>query len=352
MSDRATAAVRRLADCADAGNDEVGGKALGLGRLVSHGLPVPGGFAVTTSAYRAGAAAVLDEIAALVDGARTAEACAAAAAAVEERFAAMALPAGLQDEVRAAYRELGEVPVAVRSSADAEDTDDASFAGQQESFLWVRGERAVVEHVRRCWASLFTPQAIAYRADLNIRARDVAMAVVVQEMVAASAAGVMMTIDPVTGDPSQIAIEGAWGLGLAVVGGEVTPDRWSIDKVAMSVRERVARDKHLAYEADKARDGVRAVDVPADRRRQLCLVDDEVLALAALGKRAEAALGAPQDIEWAVGPGEPGEREIFLLQARPETVWSRRRRASVAPPGSTAMERMLATMRTPVRLKD
>jgi phosphoenolpyruvate synthase/pyruvate phosphate dikinase len=346
-----------FADCVDAGNDRVGGKALGLGRLTALQLPVPPGFAVTIDAYRAHVATdgLLDRVAAEIAGAATLEARVAASQAVERLFLAAAMASELEEEIRAAYAELGEadgVPVAVRSSADAEDTADASFAGQQESYLWVRGADAVVEHVARCWASLFTPQAIAYRADRSIATGDVAMGVVVQEMVPASVAGVMMTLDPLSGDPSQITIEACFGLGLALVGGEVTPDRYAVDKIALSVRDRIACTKHLAYVFDEAAGAVVEVEVEADRRAALCLADAELVRLAELGRRLERALGAPQDVEWALGPGEPGERDVFLLQTRPETVWSRKRRAPVAPSGSSAMERMLATMRTPVRLKD
>jgi pyruvate,water dikinase len=177
------------------------------------------------------------------------------------------------------------------------------------------------------------------------------MGVVVQEMVPASVAGVMMTLDPLTGDPSQVTIEASYGLGLALVSGEVTPDRYAVDKVAMSVRERAAGAKHLAYAWDAEAGEVRATEVPAADRARLCLRESEVLALAALGKDLERRLGGPQDVEWALGPGEPGARALHLLQTRPETVWARRRRAPVVAKGSTPMERMLQTMRAPVRLK-
>lgn len=354
MAPRGTEHVVPLADCAEAGGDRVGGKAVGLGHLAAHGLPVPPGFAVTTAAYREHVleTGLLPGIVALVEAAATPQARAAAARDIEAAFAAGPLLDGLRQELRAALRALGEgVPVAVRSSADAEDTADASFAGQGESFLWVRGEEAVAAHVLRCWASLFTAQAIAYRADRGIGPQDVAMGVVVQEMVPASVAGVMMTLDPLTGDPSQVTIEASYGLGPALVSGEVTPDRYAVDKVAMSVRERAAGAKHLAYAWDEETGQVRAAEVPAADRERLCLHESEVLALAALGKDLERRLGGAQDVEWALLPGEPGARGIRLLQTRPETVWARRRRASLAPKGSTPMERMLRTMRAPVRLE-
>jgi pyruvate,water dikinase len=254
------------------------------------------------------------------------------------------LSARLAEEVRAAYATLCEdqaLPVAIRSSATAEDLADASFAGQQETYLWVMGGPAVLEHVARCWASLFTPQAIAYRAHRRLPVLDLAMGVVVQRMVPAEAAGVMLTIDPVTGDRSQIAIEAAYGLGAAVVNGEVTPDRFSVDKVTLEIRSRAIARKSVAYRFDLAQQGIRLEAVADAEQTQACLSDDEVVQIAALGKRMERAMGAPQDIEWAVGPG----REVFLLQARPETVWSQRPRPSIAAAGSTVMDRILESMR-------
>lgn len=346
--------VRHFADCREAGADLVGGKAYGLGHLTALGLPVPPGFALTTDAYREhlAAAGLLERVAALADGAVEPAAQAIAAREIEELFLASSLSGALQDAVHTAYRELGdEIPVAVRSSADAEDTADASFAGQQESYLWVRGAEAVTVHVRRCWASLFTPQAIAYRADRGIRSAEVAMGVVIQQMIPASVAGVMMTLDPVTGDRSQVTIEAAYGLGLGVVSGEVTPDRFAIDKVALCVRERVARDKRIAFAFDPDAGEVRPREVAQGDRERLCVHDDELLALTRIGKDLERELGVPQDVEWALGPGEPGAREVHLLQTRPETVWTKKARAPIAPAGSSPMERMIVTMRTPVRLR-
>ena len=196
-----------LEECGAEAAPLVGGKAVGLGHLVRQGHRVPAGFAVSTAAYRE----------ALAAGGRP--------VTVGDRLAA---------EIVAAYRRLGgddEVPVAVRSSATAEDTAEASFAGQQDTYLWVRGATQVVEHVSRCWASLFTDRAVAYRARLGVGDDEIAMGVVVQAMVPAEAAGVLLTLDPLTGDPSQVTIEAAYGLGTAVVEGEVTPDRFAVDKV-------------------------------------------------------------------------------------------------------------------------
>jgi len=317
-----------LEECGPEAAPLVGGKALGLGHLVRQGHRVPPGFAVTTAAYAE----------ALAGGGRPVE--------VGDRLAA---------EIAAAYLRLGDdgVPVAVRSSATAEDTAEASFAGQQDTYLWVRGAEAVAGHVERCWASLFTDRAVAYRARLGIGDDEIAMGVVVQAMVPAEAAGVLLTLDPLTGDRSQVTIEAAYGLGTAVVEGEVTPDRFAVDKVTMELRSRSVGEKAFAYRFDPAAGRVARVEVPEALRARPCLDDAEVVELAGLGKRVEQALGVPQDLEWAAGPpaatgtGAAGGRQLWLLQARPETVWSRRPRQAVAPPGTTAMDRMLSYLGRP-----
>jgi pyruvate,water dikinase len=312
-----------LEECGAEAGPLVGGKAVGLGHLVRQGHRVPAGFAVSTAAYRE----------ALAAGGRP--------VTVGDRLAA---------EITAAYRRLGGdagVPVAVRSSATAEDTAEASFAGQQDTYLWVRGATQVVEHVSRCWASLFTDRAVAYRARLGVGDGEIAMGVVVQAMVPAEAAGVLLTLDPLTGDRSQVTIEAAYGLGTAVVEGEVTPDRFAVDKVTLELRSRSVGEKAVAYRFDPAAGRVARVEVAEADRARPCLEDAEVAELATLGKRVEQALGVPQDIEWAVGPGPAGGRELWLLQARPETVWSRRPRQAVVPAGTSVMDRMLGYLGRP-----
>lgn len=349
--------IRPLEGCTADDRALVGGKALGLGSLLREGLQVPPGFAVTTDAYRESVVwtGLQSEVVRLLDRCLTDEDRNRASEAIRAMFERAEVMDTVATEIALAYRDLGggkPVPVAVRSSATAEDLGEASFAGQQETYLWVRGADEVVDAVRRCWGSLFTPQAIAYRAHFGIPTRDLAMAVVVQRMVDAVAAGVMITLDPVTGDPSQITIEASYGLGLAVVGGEVTPDRYGVDKVTWEIRSRAINEKEIAYRFDPERREVVAVDVPADDRALPALADDEVVALARLGRAVERAHRGAQDIEWAIGPGRNGEREIFLLQTRPETVWSRRPRAPIADPNEPILERMLRAMRQPLRLRE
>lgn len=346
--------VTWLGDCEAAGREAVGGKALGLGSLTRLSLPVPPGFALTTAAYRehleaTGLRTTLGEL--IEDAADSIDARADASRRIQDLFARNGVCDPVREELHDAYRRLDEPPVAVRSSADTEDTDDASFAGQQESYLWVEGADALCRYVARCWASLFTPQAIAYRADRGIPPEEIAMGVVVQEMVPASAGGVMMTLDPLTGDRSQITIEGCYGLAVGVVSGEVTPDRYAVDKVTLDVRGREAGYKHQRFDHAPAAEGIEAVAVPDEQRDRLCLTDEEVRRLASLGKHVERTLGAPQDVEWCFGPGEPGGRELFLLQTRPETVWSRKAPAARPNASGTVMDRLLQTMTTPVKLK-
>jgi phosphoenolpyruvate synthase/pyruvate phosphate dikinase len=331
--------VLALADCTAGDVDRVGGKATGLGRLTAEGLDVPAGFVLATDAYRAFLADHgLDErIAGVLEA--TADAT-AAARAIHALFDDVDLR---DDEVVAAYAALGdEVPVAVRSSAIAEDTADASFAGQQETYLWVVGADAVLHHVLRCWASLYSPQAISYRERIGVPTDQVAMAVVVQRMVEAEAAGVLITLDPVTGDRSQITVEGAFGLGLPVVGGELTPDRWGVDKVTFDMRSRAIATKPFADRFDREAGGVRRVDLPDEEAGQPCLADDEIHRLAELGKQIERVFGGPVDVEWAIGPGPDGPRHLHLLQARPETVHSARPADSSADDDSNAVGRIVS----------
>jgi phosphoenolpyruvate synthase/pyruvate phosphate dikinase len=198
--------------------DAVGGKSVGLGALVGQDIPVPDGFAVTTAAYRAAIHVVQDAIEAVTDSETLDDA--EMSAALRTLIESLEVPVDVAEAIRAAYRELdpsGEALVAVRSSATAEDLASASFAGQQDTYLGVRGADAVVAHVVRCWGSLFTSQAIGYRRRFGVPVSDLAMAVVVQLMVEAEAAGVMMTLDPVTGDRSTVFLSAAHGLGEGVV---------------------------------------------------------------------------------------------------------------------------------------
>ncbi|HSR25432.1 MAG TPA: PEP/pyruvate-binding domain-containing protein, partial [Candidatus Eisenbacteria bacterium] len=321
---------------------------VGLGHLLRQSLDVPPGFVVTTEAYREWVAArgFEPELERLLRGATDAASQEAASRQIAALFQTAAPSDALVAEIGRAYGELdpdGRALVAVRSSATTEDTAGASFAGQQETYLGVSGLAPVVRHVVKCWASLFTPQAISYRRHLGIPISEVAMAVLVQRMVAAEVSGVMLTLDPVTGDRSQVTIESALGLGLPVVGGELTPDRFAVDKVTLEIRSWSISGQAFADRLEAA-GGVRRVELADDAGAAPSLQDGEVVRLAEIGRRTERALGGPVDIEWAMGPGPDGPRHLYLLQARPETVWSARRAAPVARPNTTAMERLVALM--------
>ncbi|SPL96887.1 Phosphoenolpyruvate synthase [[Actinomadura] parvosata subsp. kistnae] len=279
----------------------VGGKGASLARMARAGLPVPGGFHVTTGAYRAFVAGCHDEIlrAAAEDPAR-----------IPPLFAARELPAGLAEEILRAYAALGDdVPVAVRSSATAEDLPDMSFAGQQDTYLNIRGD-ALLDAVRRCWASLWNPRAIAYRDQNGVPHDDVALAVVVQELVDADAAGVMFTADPLTGDRDQTVINASWGLGESVVGGQVTPD--TIKVSGGKVIETRTGDK--AVMTVRVDGGTEERPVPAELRAAPVLDDAQALELAALGARVQALYGTPMDVEWTRRAGT-----FAIVQARPIT---------------------------------
>lgn len=314
----------------------LGGKNTSLGILTMAGLPVPAGFAVTARAYRQSFAdtGIDRELAALMadvhpeDPDSSAELTRVAHQARALVLGA-GLPAWLSTQIRSAYATLSErcgrddVPVAVRSSATCEDQPDASFAGEHDTYLWVRSAAEVETHILRCWASLYTDRAIAYRRGMGYGEEGAAMSVGVQQMVLPRASGVAFTLNPTNGDRSQIAIDASWGLGEAVVGGSVTPDNFLVDKVMGTVTDRTISDKTVEHVLDGDRVVERPVD--EDRRTVPCVSDADIQAVAALARRAERHYGCPQDVEWAIDPLRPEDDKVVLLQSRPETVWSRRR---------------------------
>jgi pyruvate,water dikinase len=322
-----------FADIGLADRPAVGGKGGSLGELTRAGVAVPPGFVIRTAAFEAflrsleAAAPVRARVEALAAGDLAAiEAC---SAELRKRVVAADLPRALADELTAAHAALrersGSADVAVRSSATTEDAGDASFAGLQDTFLWVPDARRMLERVRECWSSLYSVESISYRRHRGIAEREVAMAVVVQSMVEARAAGVMFTRSPTTGDRSVITIEGAWGLGSAVVGGEVTPDRWVVGKITGEISVRDISDKHIEHRR-AAHGGIEAADVAAERRSVACLADAQLEKLRLVARQVERHYGCAQDIEWAFD----SRGALLLLQSRPETVWSAKDPAPVA----------------------
>ena len=316
--------------------DSVGGKGASLGEMTSAGLPVPPGFVVTAETYRwfIEETGIAEELFEAVDvDADDSTALADAEARAEELILGTDMPDGLREEILEAYADLddGEAFVAVRSSATAEDLPDASFAGQQETFLNITGED-LVERVKECWASLFTRRAIYYRQEQGFAHRDVDIAVVVQRMVDAEKSGVMFTSHPSTGD-DRIIIEAAWGLGEAVVSGSVSPDNYVIDRGTGEIIEETIADKKTMMIKDPETGETVEREVEADRREARVLDSDEIERLIELGETAEDHYGDPQDVEWAIVDGE-----VFMLQSRPITTISDPEAAAGVTDGSGTFE--------------
>ncbi len=296
---------------------EVGGKAGNLGELSRAGLPVPPGFCLTTEAYRqataqADLAPILDELE------RTAGSDIPALSALAERaraaVLAMPVPPDIAEAVAIAYAQLGtDAPVAVRSSATAEDLPFASFAGQQDTYLNIVGREDVLDAVRRCWASLWTERAVVYRATQGIDNRSVRLAVVVQQMVDSAVAGVLFTANPVTGRRHEAVIDASPGLGEAVVSGAVNPDHFVVDTVREVILDRRLGDKHLAIRSLPG-GGTEHIELGSGSDTA-CVTDEQLIALARLGHRVEEHFGSPQDTEWAIDAAGT----LWLTQARPVT---------------------------------
>jgi pyruvate,water dikinase len=326
-SDAAT--IRPLRELRREDAAEFGGKSANLGELLSAGIPVPPGYAISAGAY----AAFVEEaglggaIEAALSRSATQDVATigAASKAIDEAMRFAPLPESLRTELRDRYDELAretgedEPAVAVRSSALGEDSEEASHAGQQESFLWVRGSEQVCDAVRDCWVSLYTPQAISYRAARRAVDRTPAMGVTVQLMVDAEISGVMFTCNPVSGDPSMVALNASWGLGIGVVSGEVTPDDYLVSKITGEVVRRTVSTKQIQYARDPAGRGTVRIEVSPEQRDQPCLGDADVTALLDLARLVELHFGSHQDIEWAIARGRPRPDAVLLLQTRPVT---------------------------------
>tara|TARA_A100001391_G_scaffold130111_2_gene89377 strand:+ start:20752 stop:21804 length:1053 start_codon:yes stop_codon:yes gene_type:complete len=303
----------------------VGGKGGSLGELTQAGIDVPGGFVVTTAAFEQFLAALeaKEPIRPLVEALDPHDMDAATKLSEQLRARVVGDPmaSDVEEALRQALNQLcpDQRPVAVRSSATTEDADDASFAGLQDTFLWVLDGSSMVEKVRECWASLYSVESMTYRRKQGLPEEGVSMAVVVQRMVEAKCAGVMFTRSPTSGDKSVITIEGAWGLGSSVVSGEVTPDKWVLGKITGEISQRDISDKH-ARQVPAPEGGIVEVENAADIRNAPCLSDDDLQALRTIGRKVEKHYGKPQDIEWALD----ADGKVLLLQSRPETVWAQK----------------------------
>jgi pyruvate,water dikinase len=311
---------------------EAGGKAVHLGAMIRAGLPVPGGFCVLARGFRLwcaadpglGEALARGEQWARGDGTEVGE----LGRWIRGRLEGLAVPGAVRDAIADECGRRGvDVAWAVRSSASVEDAPGASFAGQHDTWLNVRGAEAVVAAVQRCWVSMFTDRALAYRGRMGLGHDGSAMAVVVQEMVDAEVSGVMFTGDPAGGGGRRIVLEATYGLGEALVGGKVSPDRIEVDRTTLGVGEAVVGSKAIEMRMGDSGGVIERV-VPVARRGQLCLEEGPAQRLGELGIEVERLFGGPQDIEWAVAGGQ-----VFLLQARPITTRSGLVQAGQRPVG-------------------
>jgi pyruvate,water dikinase len=295
----------------------VGGKGLSLSKLLTAGISVPDGFHVTTASYRLFVEMnhiqpyinkLLDEIN-FTDPTQLE----AASAQIGMLFQKGKMPESVAAAIQSAYAGLGSLPVAVRSSATAEDLPEASFAGQQDTYLNMLGERQVLDAVKRCWASLWTARAIAYRKKNDIKQEHVAIAVVVQKLVFSDGSGVMFTQNPINGRRREMVINAAWGLGEAVVSSLVTPDTIVVDKKAGRIVSYKAANKEIM--TIRTADGTKEFPTPAQLRKKHTLTRNQVLRLAQLGKKIEKYYQMPMDVEWAME-----KNKLYIVQARPITV--------------------------------
>ncbi len=298
--------------------ETVGGKGLSLAKMIQAGFPIPCGFHITTEAYRTFIklnglqskilAALEDVDASLPASLET------ASETIDRFFADGEIPLDIAESICGSYEALGspQKSVAVRSSATAEDLPEASFAGQQETYLNIRGEEALLDAVKKCWASLWTARAIAYRIKNNIDQNCVALAVVVQEMVNAEAAGILFTANPINGQRDEIVINAAWGLGEAIVGGLVSPDTIIADKATGKIKKYEVAEKTVITVLTES--GTREEPLNDARRKSKVLKDAQVSELVNIARRIEAYYGSPQDIEWC-----HANEKFYIVQSRPVT---------------------------------
>lgn len=332
--------------------NRVGGKCASLGELLKARIPVPPGVAITTDAYEQflNDNGLADKVLARLEGLDESmiEETEQASKEIREWIEAGTMSEMLEDFIAEEYRLLSRrarcpaVPVAVRSSATAEDLPDASFAGQQDTFLWTRGVDDVLDRTKRCWSSLFTPRAISYRIRMGFKHSQVLISVAVQKMVRSFTAGVMFTLNPATGDPATVVIDSNWGYGESVVSGEVTPDQFHVNKISNEVAKKTLSDKEIYYTTDPETDEVKKLKVDEERRKSQTLLDSEILELAELAVRIEKHYGKHMDIEWATEKSLPYKGEIYIVQSRPETVWSQKQAKPIVEPKASALEHIVA----------
>jgi pyruvate,water dikinase len=310
----------------------VGGKNANLGEMLKSGIRVPPGFALTSHAFKLYmdkeklwdivrktlSSISLEDIKAIGE----------AGSSIREAILSASMPQQIQEEIINAYQLLcqrcgvKEIPVAVRSSATAEDLAEASFAGQQDTYLWIRGEQEVLKATQKCWASLFTDRAITYRMKAGFPQDRVLISVGIQKMVNSRSAGVMFTLDPITGDKSKITIDANWGFGESIVQGMVSPDNFIVQKDSLEIKRSIIGEKTQQVVAKEC--GTVVEPVPSDKQLIPCISVTEVMEIARLGRQIEEHYGTPQDIEWAIDKDMPFPENTFATQTRPVTASGKR----------------------------
>ena len=348
--------VKRFEEIGNEDRPSVGGKGASLGELTCAGIRVPPGIVVTIAAFEKffAAADPQNEIRREIEllSPDDLQRVSLVTNRIRNQMEVAKFPSDVEAEVAAHYQELAAAesesrdlePVAVRSSATSEDSADASFAGLQDTYLWVRGANEVIAHVRNCWASLYAQESVVYRRKKKLPEQGLAMGVVIQRMIDSRTSGVMFTCSPTSGDPSVVVIEASWGLGSAIVSGEVTPDKFVVGKVTGEIFSRAITKKLRLHKPNFLGCGVLAEDVPAALQSAPCVSDSEIRELVEIAKRVERRYGCPQDIEWAIARNATSGEDIFLLQSRPETTWTAKETAPVATPKRKAFDHVFSLL--------
>ena len=332
----------------------VGGKCSSLGEMIQAKINVPPGFAITTDAFYDFISnsklkeLIINELNTInIDNLDNLE---KKASNIKSYFKKTIMPKEIEISIKNAYRKLGNnIPVAVRSSATAEDLPYASFAGQQDTFLWLCGSKNLLQKVYDCWASLFNARAIAYRVKNKIKHSDVFMSVGVQKMVNSKVSGVAMSINPLNGDKTRIFIESSWGLGESVVSGLVNPDNFVIEKVLQEILEKKISKKTSEIVPDKESKTVIQRRIKKNMQSIPSLTDSEVIEVALLAKKLEKHFKCAQDIEWTFDKHLPSGENLFALQSRPETVWSNKKTNNSKKYFPTGLESIVKTLKNPYK---
>jgi pyruvate,water dikinase len=326
-----------IAQCTKEQLEKVGGKNASLGELARGGFNVPPGFAVSTEAYKV---FVKGEVEGKIRKILSEEKNNphVASLKIQELITQTPLPTSIEEEVLSAYgvlvdiikEELGEnsPSFAVRSSATAEDLPHASFAGQHDTYLFVRGEKEILDKLKACWASLYTPRAITYREAMGLPHEKALMSVGIIKMIDARSAGVIFTLDPTTGSRLDVVIESNFGVGESVVKGITSVDRFVVNKVTLKMKERIIQRKQVMVVYDEL-GGVVEKEIPPKIAEAPSLSEEEAIYLAEVAKKIEEYFGSPQDIEFAIEKSGQFPKNVFILQSRPETKWSKEQQTAI-----------------------